>query len=127
MYKKTLSFIFLTLILATYSVNAGTADKNKPEGKWKFNVVGAPYGYEQGIIEISKEKQEYTGTMSFTGYDYKFTLESLSYEKEQLGFNLYVEGEDVLIVLKFEEEDKLSGKVAYSQGELGISAERIKE
>jgi len=128
MNKKFVSYILMALFMGAISYNANAADtKNKPVGKWKFSVVDAPYGYEKGEFEIIKEKKQYTGTMMFDGFEYLMELESVSFEKEQLSFSLYVEGEDVLIILKFSEKDILNGKVSYSQGELRMSAERVKK
>lgn len=127
MNKKIVSFLILTLFLGVISINADEADKNNPVGKWKFSVVDAPYGYEKGEFEIAKVKREYTGTMMFDGIEYLMELQSVDYDKEQLSFTLNVEGEDVLIVFKFSEKDKLAGKASYSMGELRMSAERVKE
>ena len=126
MNKKIVSYLILTLILGVFTINVQAADKKNPEGKWKFSVQDAPYGYEKGELEISKKKKEYAGTMMFDGFEYKLECENVRFEKEELSFTLFVEGEDVLLVLKFSEKDKLSGRAVYSMGELSISAERVK-
>lgn len=127
MKKRSLSIVLISLILGAFSLNISAADKNDPVGKWNFKIIGAPYGYELGTFEIEKDKKVYSGSMKFTGLDYKFLLEEVSYIEGKLGFSLYVEGQDILIVLEFSDKDKLSGKVAYSEGELGMTAERLKD
>jgi len=125
MNKKT--FILFTLILGFLSINVLSATVKNPVGKWKFSAPGAPYGYEQGLIEISREAGELSATLSFTGMDYKFELEKVKYENEKLSFSLYLDGEDVYIVMTFSEDDKISGKAVYSQGGIPLYATREKE
>jgi len=127
MKKKTAFLFTLMLLLGFLSINVLSASVNDPVGKWKFNAPGAPYGYEQGIIEISKDSDQYKATISFTGMDYKFELEKVKYEDEKLSFNLFLDGEDIYILMVFSEEDKITGKAVYSQGEISLHATRQKE
>jgi len=124
MRKKGSFFIIFIFILGFLTLNLFSAIVNDPVGKWKFTAPGAPYGYDQGIIEITKDTGEYKATLSFTGMDYKFELEKVKYEEEKLSFNLYLEGEDIYVLISFSEENKLSGKAIYSQGEVALYATR---
>ncbi|MBN1388091.1 MAG: hypothetical protein JW965_06565 [Bacteroidales bacterium] len=124
MTKKSNILLSLTLILGLISLTAMSATVKDPAGKWKFTAPGAPYGYDQGLIEIVKEADEYKATLSFTGMDYKFELEKVKFEEEKLSFNLYLEGEDIYVLMSFSEEDKLAGKAIYSQGEVALYATR---
>jgi len=124
MQKKGSFFIIFIFIFGFLTVNVFSAIVYDPIGKWKFTAPGAPYGYDQGIIEIVKEDDEFRATISFTGMDYKFELEKVKFEEEKLNFNLYLEGEDVYVLMSFSEEDKLSGKAIYSQGEVTLYATR---
>lgn len=124
MKKKDSFFIIFIFILSFLTLNVFSAIVNDPVGKWKFSAPGAPYGYDQGIIEITKDTGEYKATLSFTGMDYKFELEKVKFEEEKLSFNLYLEGEDIYVLISFSEENKLSGKAIYSQGEVALYAIR---
>lgn len=124
MKKKDSFFIIFIFILSFLTLNVFSAIVNDPVGKWKFSAPGAPYGYDQGIIEITKDTGGYKATLSFTGMDYKFELEKVKFEEEKLSFNLYLEGEDIYVLISFSEENKLSGKAIYSQGEVALYAIR---
>jgi len=124
MKKKDSFFIIFIFILGFLTLNVFSAIVNDPVGKWKFSAPGAPYGYDQGIIEIVREAGEFSATVSFTGMDYKFELEKVKFEEEKLSFNLYLEGEDIYVLMSFSEENKLSGKAIYSQGEVTLYATR---
>lgn len=129
MNKKSTFLLSFILILGLISIIALSATVKDPVGKWKFTAPGAPYGYVQGLIEIVKDLDEYKATLSFTGMEYKFELEKVKYEDEKLSFSLYLEGEDIYVLMSFSEDDKLSGKALYSQGEVALYATReiIKE
>ena len=124
MNKKSTFLLSFILILGLISIIALSATVKDPVGKWKFTAPGAPYGYDQGLIEIVKDLDEYKATLSFTGMDYKFELEKVKYEDEKLSFSLYLEGEDIYVLMSFSEDDKLSGKALYSQGEVALYATR---
>ncbi len=129
MNKKSTFLLSFILILGLISIIALSATVKDPVGKWKFTAPGAPYGYDQGLIEIVKDLDEYKATLSFTGMEYKFELEKVKYVDEKLSFSLYLEGEDIYVLMSFSEDDKLSGKALYSQGEVALYATReiIKE
>lgn len=124
MKKKSTFLLSFMIILGFISIIALSATVKDPVGKWKFTAPGAPYGYDQGLIEIVKELDEYKATLSFTGMDYKFQLEKVKFEDERLSFIIYLEGEDIFVLMSFSEDDKLSGKASYSQGEVALYATR---
>jgi hypothetical protein len=125
---KSTFLLSLILILGFISINAMSTAEKDPVGKWKFTAPGAPYDYDQGIIEITKETDEYKATLSFTGMDYKIELEKVKFEEEKLSFSLYLEGEVINVLMSFNEEDKLEGKALYSEGEVALYATReVKE
>lgn len=124
MKKKGSFLIIFIFILGFLTVNVFSATVKDPVGKWKFTAPGAPYGYDQGLIEIVKETDEFTATLTFTGMNYKFDLEKVKFEEEKLSFNIFLEGEEIYVLMSFSEEDKLSGKALYSQGEVALYATR---
>lgn len=126
--KKNIAFMLTSvLILSLISLDLMSSPVKDPVGKWKFTAPGAPYGYDQGLIEISKDGDEYMATLSFAGMSYKYSLEKIKFEEEKLSFGLYLEGEDISVLMTLGDDDKLSGKAMYSQGEIPISATREKE
>lgn len=124
MKKKSTFLLSFMIILGFISIIALSATVKDPVGKWKFTAPGAPYGYDQGLIVIVKELDEYKATLSFTGMNYKFELEKVKFEDEKLSFIIYLEGEDIYVLMSFSEDDKLSGKALYSQGEVALYATR---
>ena len=127
MNRKTVFLLSSVLIFCFLSSDLMSAPVKDPVGKWKFTAPGAPYGYDRGIIEISKDDDEYIATLSFEGMSYKYSLEKCKFEEEKLSFGLYLDGEDIFVLMTFTEDDKLSGKASYSQGEISIHASREKE
>ncbi|MBS0011669.1 MAG: hypothetical protein KFF49_09690 [Bacteroidales bacterium] len=127
MKKTSTSLLSLILILGLISLNAMSSAVKDPVGKWKFSAPGAPYGYDQGIIDITKDADELKASISFAGMDYRFTLEKLKFEEEKISFSLYLEGENIYVLMSFSEDDKISGKALYSEGEIMIFATRDKE
>ena len=127
MKRRYAYFISLFLLFGLFGFNANLMAENEPAGKWKFTAPDAPYGYDKGIIEISKDGDELKATISFTGMDYRFDLEKVKYEEGRISFNLFLDGEDILVWLTFSEEDKIAGKAIYSQGEIQLFANRMKE
>jgi hypothetical protein len=125
--KKTLAFITLTLVIGCFSLNTFAFDANNPVGKWKFNAPTAPYGYEQGTIEVSKDGDAFKATMSFTGMEYKFDLEKVKFADDVLTFGLYLDGEDIFVKMTMKSKDEMSGKAIYSEGEIPLTAKRDKE
>ncbi len=127
MNRKTVFLLSSVILFCLLSSDLMSAPAKDPVGKWKFSAPGAPYGYDRGIIEISKDADEYMATLSFEGMSYKYNLEKCKFEEEKLSFGLYLDGEDIFVLMTLTEDDKLSGKAMYSQGELPITATREKE
>lgn len=125
-YKITL-FLSSLLVFIFIGTNGLSAADKEPVGKWKFSAPDAPYGYNQGIIEIIKEADEYSARLSFSGMDYKYDLEKVKYEEEKISFSIYLEGENIFVLLTFNDEDNISGKASYSMGEIPLYATRQKD
>jgi hypothetical protein len=103
--------------------------QNNPVGKWLFEAPYAPEGYNSGALEVALADDKLSGNMSFLGVDYQFPAESIKFSNDTLTFSIFVNGEDVSIMIKFEEPDKMSGKAVYSGGEvpLGLVREAKKD
>lgn len=118
-----LLLVFAFAILIPQSIYA--AKKYDPVGIWAFNVPDAPYGYNNGKFEVKIVDDSYTVSIGFDGMEYKFEGEMVFFDKDKFSFNLYLEGEDVLMDFTFSEKDLMSGIASYSEGELTMSAKRV--
>jgi len=128
MNKKSLLTIIFVFSLAYPLVNVYSSALEDPAGKWNFTASSAPYGYNKGVIEINKDQDGYKTSISFDGLDYSFDLDKVMFRENKLTCSLYLEGEDISIVLTYDaQEDILSGKAIYSMGEVPLSANRKKE
>ncbi|NSW94089.1 MAG: hypothetical protein HPY62_05190 [Bacteroidales bacterium] len=63
----------------------------------------------------------YNASISFAGSDYKIKGEKVKFENGTLSFNVYVEGTEVSISLKMENDAKMAGKAVYYEGEIPIT------
>lgn len=108
---------FLSVIVACAQNNS----KNNPAGTWKFDAPYAPEGYNSGTIIVALAEQNPTTTMSFTGTDFKIPGENVKAVKDSVLFTVYVQGEDVKVMLKIENDSIMSGKAVYSEGEVPLT------
>ena len=59
--------------------------------------------------------------MSFTGSEYKLPGENVKTVNDSVLFNIYLEGQDIKVMLKLESESKMTGKAVYSEGEVPLT------
>ena len=124
--KKSLALIIaVPVILSLLSMADG--QQPNPVGNWKVVSEYAPEGFQYSKVKISKEEDKYFLDMDFEEIGYKMKGERVSFVDGIFRFSLYVEGEDVLITMKFNGEDKMVGAASISSGELPLEATRIKE
>jgi hypothetical protein len=62
--------------------------------------------------------------MSFTGNDFKFPGENISAERDSIQFSVFIQGENVKVILRVENDTLMSGKAIYSEGEVPLSLKR---
>jgi hypothetical protein len=118
---KTLSLLVF-LFLSFISVNGqDNSKKTGMTGTWKFDAPYAPEGYTSGIIVIGLEEQKHTTSMSFTGSENKLSGEMIKVRNDSILFSVYMEGQDIKVLLKIEDETKMSGKAVYSEGEVPLT------
>lgn len=123
MKRKTLS-ILVIVILCVFTANAQKKTKINPVGKWEFNAPTAPEGYTGGKIVIGLADKKPTATMSFTGSDYQIPGEKVTVTADSLSFQVYLEGDIINVMMKFDSNDQMSGKATYSEGEVPLTATR---
>jgi hypothetical protein len=115
--------LILVLIIFSLPVLIAQNNHNKknPVGMWKFEAPYAPEGYTSGTIVVGFTEQKPTSTMSFSGNELKFPGENVKTEKDSVFFSVYIQGEDVKVMLKIENDTTMSGKAVYSEGEVPLS------
>jgi hypothetical protein len=115
-------------LLSVCVVSAQTdTKKNNPAGIWKFEAPSAPEGYTLGTIDIAFAEDKYSTTIAFAGSDYKIPGENTKVEKDSVAFVVYLEGDNIAISLKAENDTKMTGKAVYSQGEIPLTLTREPE
>lgn len=114
----SLLILFLSLIVVNGQSNT---KKSSPIGTWKFDAPYAPEGYNSGMIVVGLEEKKPVATISFTGSDYKLGGEKVKSANDSLIFSVFLEGQDIKVLLKIENETKMSGKAIYSEGEIPLT------
>lgn len=117
-YKFTL--IVLISSFAIMAANGQDKMKISPVGIWKFDAPYAPEAYNSGKIFVGLDEKKFTADMSFAGSEYKLPGEKVKAENDSLFFSIYIEGQDVKVILKIESENKMTGKAIYSEGEVPL-------
>ena len=116
--KKVILIILFIVFSLPFLTAQNSQEKKNPVGTWKFEAPYAREGYTSGTIIVGQTDQIYTTSMSFTGNENKLTGDKVKFEKDTLLFSVYIEGEDVKVLIKIENEAKISGKAIYSEGEV---------
>jgi hypothetical protein len=124
MKSKLLSVVILS-VLAFFAFTAQTTDKSKnPVGTWKFEAPYAPMGYQAGTINVAIEENKYKADMAFSGSDSKVPADNIKAANDSIQFTVFVEGQDVRVKLKLEDNSKMSGLAVYSEGEVPLTLSR---
>lgn len=122
--KKLLIFTLLVAIFAG-TLNAAVGQKNdEVVGEWKYEVPSAPYGYEKGVLVLEEKEGKLAGLIKFED-GYKIDLKNITYAEGVFKCGLYVDYEYVSIKAKVEGK-KLTGAVDTPEGEMKITADKIK-
>jgi hypothetical protein len=144
---KTLTrFILIVLLIAvpavsstlygqttTTTTNTATETKNvkaNPIGKWKVEIPYAPDGFQTSKMTVAKVDDRYTVEINFEEMAFVILGEKVTFIDKVLKFTFWVEDTEVVITLKFPEEDKMEGvvDVVIEQAQqLPITATRIKD
>jgi hypothetical protein len=127
MKKIFFALIVISLLTVSASAQSGNTHKNNPVGTWKFDAPYAPEGYTTGTIVVGFAEQKSTTTMSFTGSEYKLSGENVKTPNDSVMFSIYLEGQDIKVILKMETETKMTGKAVYSEGEVPLTLNKVLE
>jgi hypothetical protein len=120
MKKIIISLILISMIPAFLNGQKKEIPKNDPLGKWLFEAPYAPEGFTSGTIEVTFAEKKYNASMAFTGSGYSLPGNKVKFENDTLRFSIFIEEEDVAVILKFDDAIKMSGKAVYSQGEVPL-------
>jgi hypothetical protein len=123
--KNRILFLMLISFLSVLAVSAQNTTKNNPVGTWKFDAPYAPEGYTTGTIVVGIAEQKTTTTMSFAGSEYKLPGENVKTPADSVLFSIYLEGQDIKVLLKMETETKMTGKAVYSEGEVPLTLSKV--
>ena len=120
---KTIKILMLVMLAASFtSVNA--QKKVDPVGTWAYEATMAPYEYSSGDIVVAKDGKDFTVEIVLGEY-YKVKGEKVVYEKNELSFVVYIEGEAIDIKATVAKEE-MKGNASYSEGEIPITAKKKK-
>jgi len=123
--KNRILFLMLISFLSVIAVSAQNTAKSNPAGTWKFDAPYAPEGYTTGTIVVGFAEQKPTTSMSFTGSEYILPGENVKTPADSVLFSIYLEGQDIKVLLKIESETKMSGKAVYSEGEVPLILSKV--
>jgi hypothetical protein len=122
--KRGIVFIMIAILSVSLLKAQKSNVKDGCAGTWKFEAPYAPEGYTSGTIVVSTAEQKHTTTMSFTGNEFKFPGDNIKAERDSIQFSVFIQGEDVKVLLKVENDTLMSGKAIYSEGEVPLSLKR---
>lgn len=122
---KKLFVIAMLVTIVTGAVFASVAQNNKEViGEWKYEVPTAPYGYEKGVLVFNEKEGKLVGEVKFED-GYKIELKNITYNENTVTCGLYVDYEYVSVKAKVDGK-KMTGAVNTPEGEMKITAEKIK-
>jgi len=122
--KKVMFFVFFITLMAG-SVNTSVAAGNKQiTGEWKYEVPTAPYGYEKGVMVFSEKEGKLAGEVKLAD-GYKIELKNIEFAEGVFKFGLYIDYEYISVTSKIEGK-KMTGAVKTPDGEMKLTAEKIK-
>ena len=127
-FMKKALFLVMAMVISLQVVTAQKAQvKKNPVGSWKFEAPYAPEGYNSGFIIVGLTGQKYSTTMSFTGSESKLIGEKVKAVNDSILFSVFLEGQDIKVMLKIEDNAKMTGKAVYSEGEVPLALTKNSE
>ena len=113
-------FMAVTILNTEASV---TANKDVV-GSWKYEVAGAPYGYEKGTLVFAEKEGKLVGEVKFAD-GYKIEMKEVKIEEGGIvKCGLYVDYEYISVKVKLE-GTKMTGSVNTPDGELKLKADKL--
>src|SRR5664279_797511 len=125
--KNRIFTLIIISFLSVIGVSGQIAKKNQSAGTWKFTAPYAPEGYSSGTIVIGSAEKKDTATMSFGTGEYKLGGENVKFISDSVLFSIFLEGQDIKVMLKVISDTSMSGKAVYSEGEVPLTLNKIIE
>ncbi len=122
--KKLFVIAFLMAVVSGTVFASVTQNNKEVVGEWKYEVPTAPYGYEKGVLVFNEKEGKLVGEVKFED-GYKIELKNITYTENTVTCGLYVDYEYVSVKAKVEGK-KMTGAVNTPEGEMKITAEKIK-
>ena len=123
--KNRILTLMIISFLFVIGVNGQNSNKINPVGTWKFAAPYAPEGYSSGKIVVGFAEQKHTTTMSFTGNEYKLPGDNVKTVNDSIMFSVFLEGQDIKVMLKMVSDTNMTGKAVYSEGEVPLALSRV--
>lgn len=121
---KAIRFLMILMLVAAVSTSVNAQKKVDPTGTWTYEAASAPYEYSAGDIVVAKDGKEFTVEIELGEY-FKMKASNVSYEKNELSFQIDIEGETIDIKTTVGKES-MEGSASYSEGTIPITAKRKK-
>ena len=121
---KTVKFLMIAILIASVTSTLSAQKKVDPTGTWTYEASDAPYEYSSGDIVVEKDGKEFTVQIVLGEY-YKVKGSSVKYEKNEISFKVYIEGESVYIKGTVGKET-IEGTASYSDGTIPFTAKKKK-
>ncbi len=125
--KNRIFTLIIVSFLSVIGVSGQIAAKSQSAGTWKFAAPYAPEGYSSGTIIIGSAEKKDTATMSFGTGEYKLPGENVRVVDDSVLFSIFLEGQDIKVMLKVESDTLMSGKAVYSEGEVPLTLNKAAE
>ncbi len=118
---SSLAVFMLLFVSMSFTTSEAAFGVKKFVGVWEYEAPNAPYGYQNGVIHLTKEKKTLKGTVSIGSNS--SDLKEIETNKKQLTGVVYVEGESVKLELNFD-KDTFEGVAMSSQGSIPMTGKR---
>jgi len=119
---KAVRLFFVVMLVAAFTSTVSAQKKVDPTGTWTYEATMAPYEYSSGDIVVDKDGKEYTVQIVLGEY-YKVKGEKVAYDKNELSFVVYIEGEPIDIKMTVATEE-MKGTASYSDGDIPVTAKK---
>jgi len=119
---KKVKFLMMVMLVAVVTTSVSAQKKVDPTGTWTYEASEAPYEYSSGDIVIAKDGKDYTVEIVLGEY-YKVKGSKVSYEKNEISFSVYIEGESVSVKGTVSKE-AIKGTASYTDGTIPITAKK---
>ncbi len=119
--KAIMSICVLLFCVLSVSANQGRDLKKEIKGKWLFEALEAPDGYQKGKIVFFEEEGEQLAKIVTSSETIK--AKNVKIEKDQVIFDFYVDYEYCKVTLNYK-EGLFLGKAETSMGDIPVTAKR---